>query len=488
MKKPAIATRIVANVVVIAVVGVAIVYAGLQLRRQAAVARLLPLPDLAAQPEAVADHLREQDAAARAEPGSAPIVGALCLAYHADLVYDMAERCYALMEELDPVGWQWIYYRALAESARGSDEKLTAGMRRVVALAPEFGPAWWRLGEAEFKQRQYDAAAEAWRRAGSSREPDRTPPAGTPAHTVSVQLSSYVALGLARVALVREDAEGARQILEPLAARAPAFGAAFRLLGESYTRLGRPGDAARVELHANRQAAYASYADPMVDRLATESRSSTFLLQQAAGADLTENAAWKEYLLTRALEFDPRNPAVVYELASLLRSLSRNAEALDLFHRYARLVPDDYQGLGQIGSCLADLGRFAEAESFLRRALALVDDAVTHYDLGFVLTRQGRAREGIAEYERALERDPTHVRARTNLAVNLFDLGEVERASRELTRVVAVDPENASARTNLGAVLVQQGQVERAIHEFREALRIDPQQVQARTALEALGR
>ena len=470
------------------VVAVAMVYGGIQLRRHAALADLPQLPDLSIQPKAVGDRLRERDAAARDDPRSVTVVGPLCLAYHADMVYDMAEQCYAVAEALDPPGWQWPYYRALAESARGSGGALAAGMRKVVALAPDFGPAWWRLGEAEFKEGRYDAAAEAWRRARSLPEPDRTPPAGTPLHLASAPLSSYAALGLARLALVRGDPDGSRQILEPLAAGAPAFGPAFRLLGESYTRLGRAADTARAVSHANRQAAYAPYADPMIDHLARESRNSTFLLQQAASADLADNAPWKEYLLTRALEFDPANPAVVYELASVLRNLGRNAEALDLFLRYAQLVPDDYQGLGQIGSCLADLGRFTEAEAFLRRALELVDDATTHYDLGFVLTRLGRTREAVGEYERALERDPSHVKARTNLAVNLFDLGQVERASRELTRVLAIDPENAGAHTNLGAVLVHQGQVERAIREFQEALRIDPQQAQARTALEMLGR
>jgi tetratricopeptide (TPR) repeat protein len=157
-----------------------------------------------------------------------------------------------------------------------------------------------------------------------------------------------------------------------------------------------------------------------------------------------------------------------------------------LFLRYVQLVPDDYQGLGQVGACLGDLGRYAEAESYLRRALQLADDAITHFDLAFVLTRQGRAREAVDEYERALERDPTHVRARTNLAVNLVNLGQIDRASRELTRVLAIDPENASAHTNLGLVLAQQGHVDRAVREFREALRIDPTQAQARTALDVL--
>ena len=463
-------------------------YAGLQLRRQAALARLPQLPDLSAQTKAIAEHLRDRDETARARPSSVAAVAPLCLAYHADLFYDLAERCYALVEAVVPSEWQWTYYRALAEGARGSSNALVDGMRKVVALSPDFGPAWWRLGEAESKEGRYDAAAEAFRRARSSGEPDRTPPAGTPEHVASIQLAGYAALGLARVTLVQGDAEGARHILEPLTAAAPGFGPAFRLLGESYTRLGRDTEAARAVAHANRQAPYAPYADPLVDRLATESRNSTFLLQQAAAADLADNAPWKEYLLVRAFEFEPANPAVVYELANVRRSLGRNAEALELFQRYVQLVPDDYQGLGQIGSCLGDLGRYGEAESYLRRALRMVDDATTHYHLGFVLTRRGRLAEAVEEYERALERDPSHVNARTNLAVNLVDLGQVDRAAREMTRVLEIDPGNASAHTNLGAMLVHQGQIERGIAEFQEALRLDPQQVQARIALQALGK
>jgi tetratricopeptide (TPR) repeat protein len=467
-------------------VAAALLYVGVQLRRQGAVVQLPQLPDLVAQPKAIGEHLRERDAAARAQPTSAATVGALCLAYHADLIYDAAERCYALAETLDPSGWQWTYYRALVEGDRGGGDSLAAGMRKVVAVAPDFGPAWWRLGEAEFKAGNYDAAAEAWSRSGSAREPERMPPAGTPTHLASVELSRYAGLGLARVALVRGDVEGSRQILEPLTSAAPTFGPAFRLLGETYARLGREADRARVVSRADRYAAYASYADPMVDQLARESRNSTFLLQQAAAADFTDNAPWKEFLLRRAFEFDPSNPAVVYELGSLLRNLRRNADALEFFLRYVQLVPDDYQGLGHVGGCLGDLGRYSEAESYLRRALDLADDAITHYDLAFVLTRQGRANDAIAEYERALARDPTHVKARTNLAVNLVNVGQIDRASRELMRVLAIDPDNASAHTNLGLVLAQQGNLDRAAREFREALRIDPTQAQARTALGVL--
>ena len=484
---PSVTSRVRSGLVSLVVVAIASVFAGSYVRQWAGM-HVPPQLDLRVYPKAIADHLREKEIAARADPRSVRAVGALCLAYHADLVYDAAARCYEVAEALDSRSWQWPYYRALVDAERSGGNALAVGMRSVVVLAPDFGPAWWRLGEAEFKEGRYDAAVEAWNRAASSREPERTALAGAPTHVASVSLASYAALGLARVALVRGDVEGSRRILEPLTASVPWFGPAFRLLGESYTRLGRTADAARVLARANRQAAYASYADPMVDQLAIESRNSTFLLQQAAQADLADNGPWKEYLLRRAVEFDSSNPAAIYELGNLLRINARNAEALDVYLRYVQLVPDDYQGLGQVGSCLGDLGRFDEAESYLRRALELADDAITHYDLGFVLTRLGRTAEAVGEYERALELDPSHVKARTNLAVNLVILGQLGRAARELTHVLAIDPDDARAHTNLGVVLERQGQVERAVREFQEALRIDPQQPEARIALEELSR
>jgi tetratricopeptide (TPR) repeat protein len=488
-RQAAPATRRAWLVGVIVVAAGLLVYAGAtRVRRASDLARLPALPDLSTQRTSIAGHLRDVDRLARSDPASATAVGALCLAYQADLFYDQAERCYARAEELSPAEWRWTYYRALVHSERGRGDAVAAGMRRVVATAPEYGPAWLRLGEVEFKEGRYDRAEEAWRRAAMLREPDRTPPGGSPAHVASPQIASYAALGLARVALVRGDAERARQILEPVTAMAREFGPAFRLLGESYTLLGRPEDAERAVDHASRLPAYAPYADPMVDALARESRSSTFLLRQAQEADLTANAAWDEYVMRRALEFDPENPDVLFTLGRILRTVGRNGEALEMFQRYQQLVPGDFQALGQIGNCLAALRRFDEAESYLRRALQHLDDAPTHYNLGLVMALVGRPAEAVAEYERALDRDPGHVEARSNLAAMLVRQGKLDQASRQLERVLAMDPENANAHTNLGLVLAQRGQVERAVREFREALRISPQQEQAREALATLGR
>jgi len=200
------------------------------------------------------------------------------------------------------------------------------------------------------------------------------------------------------------------------------------------------------------------------------------------------NAAWSEYLTRRALELDPNNPDVISKMARLLRALGRHDEALPFFVRYHDVVPGDFRGITQIGSCLLDLGRFQEAEGFFRQSLRESDDALTRYNLGLLLARTGRADEAAREYERALSLDPYAVDPRVNLAVLLVRQDKLERAQQELLTVLRVEPGNASAHANLGVVLARRGRLDQAVREFQEALRLDPSQPQAAAALAALGR
>src|SRR5207247_496354 len=124
----------------------------------------------------------------------------------------------------------------------------------------------------------------------------------------------------------------ARELLEAATSTGP-FGPGLRLLSGTYAALGRSDDARRAQRAADRSPSYDPGLDPMLEGLVHESRSSTFLLQQAAGADMTRNAAWRERVIRRALEFDPNNTDALFELASVLRVLRRYQEALELFER-----------------------------------------------------------------------------------------------------------------------------------------------------------
>ena len=489
MKTKAIGATVVAAILV------AGAWAFLRQRESNAVARIPPPP--ATQSKAIATHLSAKFDAARAQPTSPDVVGALCVAYHADMFFDEADRCYALASELDSSQWRWRYYRALIQAERGGGEPLVENLRRVVNQAADFGPASQRLGDALFKAGKYDEAREAWERASAAGASDTNQPSlalsersesNGPRHITEVPLAAYANVGLARIALAQGETMKAREILERVATDAPQFSSALRLLADVYRSLGRQADADRFVYRANRLQPFAPYLDPMVDALARESRNSTLLLRVSSEANLAVNAEWAEYLTRRALEFDPENPETVVKLGRVLRTLGRNDEALGFFQRYHQMVPGDLLGLAHIGSCLSAMGRYQEAESYLRRAVAGIDDPQTHYNLGLLLSITNRPTEAIAEYEKALARDPMHADARLNMATALARQGKTEQASRELTRLVDQDPDNAVARTNLGVVLLQLGKIEQARVQLEAALRADPNLEPARQALESITR
>jgi len=224
----------------------------------------------------------------------------------------------------------------------------------------------------------------------------------------------------------------------------------------------------------------------MIDALAEESRSSSFLLKEAGVTDLRVDGVWREHLVRRALDAEPSSPEAVYELATLLHQLGRHGEALVQFQRYRELVPGDDQVFTQIGRCFSDVAKFTEAETWLRRALEWSDDAVTLYDLGFVLEGQGRAAEAMDAYRRALARDPNHAPAHTNLAAMLAHQGRVAEALAHFVEAVRVTPEDPDAHNNLGSVLVQIGQLDRARAELLAAIALEPKHADAHANLGVL--
>jgi tetratricopeptide (TPR) repeat protein len=450
-----------------------VAFVGLAQWTRAEEARRLPaIPDLTGQPAAVAAHIAAADADARADPSSADAVGALGMAYHADLLYDAAVSAYARASQLDPASWRWPYFRALVHAERGEAAEASEALRAVVAAHPGLAIAWWRLGESAFKRVRYDEADAAYARAESAT-----------GETDDGGVRAYASVGRARVALLRGDTATAERILLGVIDANARFGPAHRVLSEVLRSQGRAEDAER---HAARAAALKAYQAPndvLVDALGDVSRSPVFLLRQAAATDIARESARRERLVKRALESDPDNPDVVYEVASLMQQLGRPADALPFFQRHLQMMTDDQQTLVQIGKSYSDLNRLEEAEATLRRALAVGDDPVGFYNLGFVLERRGRFDEAEASYRRAVALGPGLARARNNLGGLLARSGRLAEAAEQLLESIRLDPSAPDAYTNFSAVLLQRGSLADAARYARLAIDVEPRHADAHANL-----
>jgi tetratricopeptide (TPR) repeat protein len=352
----------------------------------------------------------------------ADAAGARGMSHHADLRYDEALTEYRRAEELDPGNWHWPYYRALIHLDRGEALEGAGALRHVASMQPGLGIVWWRLGEAEFKQARYDEADAAFSRA----EADAT-------------VAVHARQGRDRVGYARGNTAS--------------------------------------------QQTYTPPRDPMVDALARISRSSMFLLKLAASPAAARDPAFREELTRRALEVDPENPDVVYEMGSLIQQRGGAQEALPYFMRHLDMVDDDQQTLVQIGKCYIDLGRLDEAERTLRQALALADDAIGFYNLGIVLEQRDRMQEAEQSYRRTLELNAGLARAHNNLGGLLAASGRVDEAEQHLRESIRLDPALPDAYVSLAALQLERGRPSEAAASARQALAIDARHVDAHVNL-----
>ena len=115
-----------------------------------------------------------------------------------------------------------------------------------------------------------------------------------------------------------------------------------------------------------------------------------------------------------------------------------------------------------------------EAATQYRRALAVKPDAMAHYNLGNVLTAQGKLDEAVAQYRHALAFEPTSADTLNNLGRVLESQGQRDEALEIYRRALALAPDNADVHNNLGALFWQQGRYDEAASHYRQALTLKP--------------
>lgn len=299
--------RILGLSLAVAVLG-AVLMAGLT-RRHSPV--LPSIPEIAAQPPAVRNHLTDAYQRA-AQAQSAEAIGQLAIACHADLLYEPALNCYAIAERMDGNDWRWKYGAAVILEATGRSAEAATKLRQLLILRPDLPHGWFRLGDTFYKQSDAQAARvayehaidadRAWRASGQNDWPQRR---------IAFSIEQHAQLRLTRLALQQRQFDDCRQRLDALLASADHFGAAHRLANQLYHELGQ---VERAETHRARAAElppYRAAADPFIDGLAQQSCQNSFLTEQAQFAADEGDLHWQKLLLARAAALSGHAPAGV---------------------------------------------------------------------------------------------------------------------------------------------------------------------------------
>jgi tetratricopeptide (TPR) repeat protein len=128
-----------------------------------------------------------------------------------------------------------------------------------------------------------------------------------------------------------------------------------------------------------------------------------------------------------------------------------------------------------IAIALQDAGRFDEALTRYRRAIALQPDYAPAYNnMGTALRAKGNVDEAMAAYRRALSISPDYPDAHYNLGNALVDQNQLGEAVQHLTIALRALPGSPDAHNNLGLALAAEGKYLEAARQFEAAVSADP--------------
>lgn len=203
------------------------------------------------------------------------------------------------------------------------------------------------------------------------------------------------------------------------------------------------------------------------------------------------------YYLERLDQLSPLNVERKVDMGEIHLSLGNEDAAGKLFESAVSLATKEAANyIGEVASRVAAL--YAEkdpgqSEKFLRRALDAKgqylskDDIATFNRLGIILRNQGKWREALAEYQKAIKVAPDDENLYYNMGMACAEGREFREAQVHMLKAMAINadlPRNAvTIAYNIGLVFIQSGGKDKARDCMRIALELNPEYAPARKAL-----
>jgi tetratricopeptide (TPR) repeat protein len=185
-------------------------------------------------------------------------------------------------------------------------------------------------------------------------------------------------------------------------------------------------------------------------------------------------------ILNQAAAKFPASQEILRLQGLALYALGRNAEAIDVFLRMAKLDPDSEAAFVSMETLLPDAGeRLPEIIGLLRAHCDRRQSAVGLHLLAMAVsleTPQSAEPEGLLRKSIGIRAD--YWPAYYALHEILFDQGKWEEAAAALEKTVAIHPEHGAAHFRLAQVYTRLGDRERAAterrkhHEIAERIRV----------------
>lgn len=182
--------------------------------------------------------------------------------------------------------------------------------------------------------------------------------------------------------------------------------------------------------------------------------------------------------LQRAAANDPPNLALRLTLAHSCLWSKQYQCVMDVDKEILALNPESAEADILAGEALDEQGDdIGATEQFRAGAKANPKEPNVHFGLGYLLWKQSKYEEAIAEFKAELDNDATSVQSRAYLADAWVELNQYDKAEVELKRAIAAVPGVEMTHRDLGIVYASTGRNDEAMKELKRAIELDSQDV-----------
>lgn len=187
------------------------------------------------------------------------------------------------------------------------------------------------------------------------------------------------------------------------------------------------------------------------------------------------NSAVRSY--STAIKSDPSLFQAYYQRATALVALGRDAEAESDLRKAIELQPNFARAHRALGQLLLDRGTTEEAKRELSRAIELepkLNGVRIFYASALIKT--GEAARAIEQLRAAIEQGESAPLAYALLGVAQERSGKPDEAFADYSRAIEMDANNVTAREGRARIFEGRGDLARAIQDYSIAYRVQPSQ------------
>lgn len=181
------------------------------------------------------------------------------------------------------------------------------------------------------------------------------------------------------------------------------------------------------------------------------------------------------YFYKKALEENPDNEDILFDLAYAYDDLENYEESLKIYIQLIDLDPYSPDAWYGLGNCYHYLGKYEEAVDAYDYAILINETfSSAYYNKANSMVKLEKYEEAIPVYKQCLEFESPNSEAYCAIGECYEKLGNLKQAREYYKKSVKIDPNMADAWYGIGSTLDYEERYFEALHYFKKAVNISP--------------